>query len=167
MQMDTCEVRLAQFHLHDLTLTSHPAVVGRIKDLIIRGGENLSPVAIENALCESHSIIEAAAVSVPDGVLGEAVGVWIVLHPGSPTPTKTEIANLVRARMNPQVSHHSCFDRQTAERLPLLKNVPAWVWFSGTDGPSELPRTASGKVQKHILRAWSRGLATKGVGRVT
>ena len=102
--MDTCEVRLAQSHLHDLTLTSHPTVVGRIKDLIIRGGENLSPVAIENALCESHSIVEAAAVSVPDDVLGEVVGVWIVLHPGSPIPTKTEIANLVRARMNPQVS---------------------------------------------------------------
>ncbi|VDC03112.1 unnamed protein product [Peniophora sp. CBMAI 1063] len=123
-------------------------IVGRIKDLIIRGGENLSPVAIENALCTSHSIVEAAAISVPDDVLGEVVGAWIVLHPGSPVPTKAEIANLVRTQMNPQ-------------------NIPAWIWFTATDGPSELPRTASGKVQKHILRAWSRDLAAKGVGRVT
>ncbi|KZV72076.1 acetyl-CoA synthetase-like protein [Peniophora sp. CONT] len=123
-------------------------IVGRVKDLIIRGGENLSPVAIENALCELPAIVEAAAVSVPDDVLGEVVGAWIVLHPGSPIPTRAEIANHVRARMNPQ-------------------NIPAWVWFTGTDGPSELPRTASGKVQKHILRAWSRDLAAKDVGRVS
>ena len=46
------------------------------------------------------------------------------------------------------------------------KNAPAWVWFVGEDGASELPKTASGKVQKHILRKWSKGLAEKGVGRV-
>jgi len=47
------------------------------------------------------------------------------------------------------------------------QNAPAWVWLLGEDGtPDELPKTASGKVQKHILREWSRELAEKGVGLV-
>ncbi|KAH9941177.1 acyl-CoA synthetase [Epithele typhae] len=45
-------------------------------------------------------------------------------------------------------------------------NAPAWVWFTGRDGTAEeLPKTASGKVQKHILREWSKELAERGVGR--
>lgn len=47
-----------------------------------------------------------------------------------------------------------------------MQNAPAWVWFVGEDSESELPKTASGKVQKHILRQWSKALAEKGVGRV-
>ena len=49
----------------------------------------------------------------------------------------------------------------------LDQNAPTWVWFVGEDGaPEELPKTASGKVQKHILREWSKDLAGKGVGAV-
>lgn len=47
------------------------------------------------------------------------------------------------------------------------QNAPSWVWFVGEQGtPEELPKTASGKVQKHILREWSKDLAGKGVGAV-
>ena len=56
----------------------------------------------------------------------------------------------------------------SADRLHDYQNAPAWVWFLGEDGVAEeLPKTASGKVQKHILRAWSTELAKKGVGRVS
>ncbi|KXN89148.1 Putative acyl-CoA synthetase YngI [Leucoagaricus sp. SymC.cos] len=126
-------------------------IVGRIKthlkDIIIRGGENLFPVQIENALTAHNAIREAAAVSVPDKKYGEVVGAWIVREPGT-SISRVEVRASVVQNMNHQ-------------------NAPAWVWFIGEDGnPTELPKTASGKVQKHILRKWSRYLADKGVGEV-
>ncbi|KZP14919.1 acetyl-CoA synthetase-like protein [Athelia psychrophila] len=125
-------------------------IVGRIKDLIIRGGENLFPVQIEDAMTRHSGILEAAAISVPDAKYGEVVGAWVARRdPGEgETITKDEVRKFVSEAMNPQ-------------------NAPAWVWFLGEDGlPEELPKTASGKVMKHILREWSGDLAAKGVGRV-
>lgn len=109
-------------------------VVGRVKDLIIRGGENLFPVQIENVLVAHPFICEAAAVSVPDAVYGEVVGVWIVLEPDA-TMTREEVRKLVSDGMNPQ-------------------NTPEWVWFIGEPGVAkEFPKTGSGKVMKQIGRA--------------
>ncbi|KAG5654579.1 hypothetical protein H0H81_000104 [Sphagnurus paluster] len=122
-------------------------IVGRIKDIIIRGGENLFPVQIENALTTQESIEEAAVVSVPDEKYGEVVGAWIVRRNGT-SASRESIRAGVAQSMNPQ-------------------NAPAWVWFLGEDGtPEELPKTASGKVMKHVLRKWSKDLAQKEVGRV-
>jgi len=122
-------------------------IVGRIKDIIIRAGENLFPVQIENVLTSHPSILEAAVVSVPDKVYGEVVGAWIRPKAGVKLSRKG-VKKIVCEGMNPQ-------------------NAPAWVWLLGEDGtPDELPKTASGKVQKHILREWSRELAEKGVGLV-
>lgn len=122
-------------------------IVGRLKDLIIRGGENLSPVQIENALTSNPNILEAAVISVPDKKYGEVVGAWIKLKAGV-TLSRESVRKIVWESMNPQ-------------------NAPAWVWFIGEDGtPNELPKTGSGKVQKHILRRYSRELAEKGIGLV-
>jgi len=122
-------------------------VVSRIKDIIIRGGENLFPVQIENALTSNPCIVEAAAVSVPDKRYGEVVGAWIKPKDGV-TLSRESVRKIVWENMNPQ-------------------NAPVWVWFIGEDGtPNELPKTASGKVQKHILRKWSSELAAKGIGLV-
>ncbi|TBU61090.1 acyl-CoA synthetase [Dichomitus squalens] len=122
-------------------------IVGRIKDIIIRGGENLFPVQIENVLTAHPEIREAAVVAVPDAKYGEVVGAWIVRE-GSSGVSKEQVRRVVAEGMNPQ-------------------NAPAWVWFVGEDGtPEELPKTASGKVQKHILRGWSKELAGKGIGAV-
>ncbi|KAG6827598.1 hypothetical protein H0H92_011171 [Tricholoma furcatifolium] len=122
-------------------------IVGRIKDIIIRGGENLFPVQIENALLKQPSIEEVAVVSVPDATYGEVVGAWIARKPGT-SASREDIRATVAQSMNPQ-------------------NVPAWVWFLGEDGAqNELPKTASGKVQKHILREWSKELAKKDIGQV-
>ncbi|KAI0790402.1 acyl-CoA synthetase [Abortiporus biennis] len=134
-------------------------IVGRIKDIIIRGGENLFPVQIENVLTAHPSIREAATVAVPDTRYGEVVGAWIALEDhhhhhqqetssGSISMSREDVRKVVAEGMNPQ-------------------NAPTWVWFVGEDGiPSELPKTASGKVQKHILRDWSKDLAKKGFGLV-
>lgn len=125
-------------------------IVGRIKDLIIRGGENLFPVQVENVLSTNHAIEESAAVSVPDPRYGEVVGVWIVRSRSSKGAalTRQDVRDTVCAGMNPQ-------------------NAPAYVWFVGEDGAAgELPKTASGKVQKHVLRGWSKELKERGVGAV-
>ncbi|EKM75615.1 hypothetical protein AGABI1DRAFT_123040 [Agaricus bisporus var. burnettii JB137-S8] len=123
-------------------------IVGRIKDIIIRGGENLFPVQIENALTAHDSIREAAVVSVPDPKYGEVVGAWVIRETGKDVISREEVRMSVAQTMNPQ-------------------NAPAWVWFIGEDvAVTELPKTASGKVQKHILRQWSREIAEKGVGKV-
>ncbi|KAI6045273.1 acetyl-CoA synthetase-like protein [Pisolithus marmoratus] len=123
-------------------------VVGRVKDLIIRGGENLFPVQIENVLVAYRFIREAAAVSVPDAVYGEVVGVWIVLEPDA-TMTREEVRKVVSDGMNPQ-------------------NAPDWVWFIGEPGTAtEFPKTGSGKVMKHVLREWSKELAQNNVGRIS
>ncbi|KAF8345376.1 acetyl-CoA synthetase-like protein [Amanita rubescens] len=120
------------------------------QDVIIRGGENLFPVQIENVLTAEEGVLEAAAVAVPDDKYGEVVGAWIVRRPGDAggALTREAVRRAVTERMNPQTA-------------------PAWVWFVGEDGAQdELPKTASGKVQKHILREWSRDLAKEGVGRL-
>ncbi|KAF9041277.1 hypothetical protein BJ165DRAFT_1488144 [Panaeolus papilionaceus] len=126
-------------------------IVGRIKDIIIRGGENLFPVQIENAITLHPAVREAAAVAVPDKKYGEVVGAWIVRESTTtncPPISREQLRELVSRNMNPQ-------------------NAPAWVWFIGEDGnPEELPKTASGKVMKHVLRSWSKDLAEKGIGRV-
>ncbi|KDQ20227.1 hypothetical protein BOTBODRAFT_101410 [Botryobasidium botryosum FD-172 SS1] len=123
-------------------------IVGRIKDIIIRGGENLFPVQIENKLTQHPSIREAAVVSVPDPKYGEVVGAWIVRHPTEERLSREEVRKWVKDSMNHQ-------------------NAPAWVWFMGEDGVQpELPKTGSGKVQKNVLREWSAAWAVKGLGEV-
>ncbi|KAI0827140.1 acyl-CoA synthetase [Trametes gibbosa] len=123
-------------------------IVGRIKDIVIRGGENLFPVQIENVLTAHPHIREAAVVSVPDAKYGEVVGAWIVREPQTTGISREEVRRVVAEGMNPQ-------------------NAPGWVWFVGEDGVAEeVPKTASGKVQKHVLRRWAKDLAHKGVGRV-
>ncbi|CAL1708944.1 unnamed protein product [Somion occarium] len=123
-------------------------IVGRIKDIIIRGGENLFPVQIEDVLTAHPHIREAAAVAVPDPRYGEVVGAWVTLEDDAQL-SRQQVRQTVAEGMNPQ-------------------NAPAWVWFLGENGvPNELPKTASGKVMKHVLRDWSKQLAGKGVGSST
>ncbi|KAG5641002.1 hypothetical protein DXG03_006427 [Asterophora parasitica] len=116
-------------------------IVGRIKDIIIRGGE------IENAIASQESVQETAVVAVPDAKYGEVVGAWVVPRKGS-SASRESIRASVAKSMNPQ-------------------NAPAWIWFVGEDNtPEDLPKTASGKIMKHVLRKWSKELAEKEVGRV-
>jgi acyl-CoA synthetase (AMP-forming)/AMP-acid ligase II len=127
--------------------------------------QNLFPVQIENVLLTHQDIVEAAAVSVPDTKYGEVVGAWIVLREGAKL-AREEVRALVVRSMNPQV----CLRVRTADsRTYGRQNAPAWVWFAGEADhvPAELPKTASGKIQKHILRDISRGLAQQGLGKTS
>ncbi|KAL0948787.1 hypothetical protein HGRIS_008917 [Hohenbuehelia grisea] len=168
-------------------------IVGRKKDIIIRGGENLFPVQIENALTSNHDILEAAVVAVPDQKYGEVVGAFVVRAPGvGPEQLSPEqVRRTVAVSMNPQVRSFrkmSLFQLSATGPLvfaPILpgvittqtstpanelvqQNAPAWVWFVAHDGDAhELPKTASGKVMKHVLRSWAKDLMKQSIGRVS
>jgi acyl-CoA synthetase (AMP-forming)/AMP-acid ligase II len=58
-------------------------ITGRIKDLIIRGGENIHPLEVENCLLAHPTVKEVSVVGVPDEKYGEVVGAFVVLSPGT------------------------------------------------------------------------------------
>jgi len=103
-------------------------VVDRLKDVVIRGGENVYAAELEAVLFEHPDITEAAIIGVPHDRLGEEVGAVVRVRDGA---ALTE--DDVRA--------------QVATRLAAFK-VPAHVWITA----DELPRNASGKVLKRQLR---------------
>jgi len=103
-------------------------VVDRAKDMIIRGGENVYCVEIENCLADHPEIDEAAIVGVPDAELGEKVKAIVRRVPGS---------KLSKEQVRRQVSAH----------LASFK-VPEFVEF--VDEP--LPRNPTGKILKNLLR---------------
>jgi long-chain acyl-CoA synthetase len=107
-------------------------VVDRAKDMILRGGENVYCVEIENCLADHPEIDEAAIVGVPDPELGERVKAIVRRVPGSALA-----ADAVR--------------RHVAAHLASFK-VPELVEF--TDAP--LPRNPAGKLLKNVLRGTAR-----------
>ena len=102
-------------------------IVGRIKDMIIRGGENIYPREIEEFLYGHPKIRDVQVIGVPDGKYGEEVMAWVVLRPGVGA-TPEEMREWCRSRM----AHYK---------------VPRYWRF--TDG---FPMTVSGKVQKFRMR---------------
>ena len=102
------------------------AVTGRVKEMIIRGGENLFPAEIENAMLEHPFVAEVAVVGVPDDKWGEIVACFIRLEGGA--PERHELVAHCRERLSPQ------------------KTPAHWVLVK------EWPLTASGKIQKFVLR---------------
>ena len=107
---------------------------GRIKDLIIRGGENISPLEIEERIAEMDEIASASVVGVPDEKYGETVGAFLELKHGSTKPEKEAIKKWVK------------------EKLAYFK-VPAHLWWLGEEGvPDTFPLTGTGKVSKPELR---------------
>lgn len=103
-------------------------IVDRKKDMIIRGGENIYPIEIEEVLYQIPQLLESAVVGVPHEVYGEVPKAYVVLKEGE-TITEEEILNYC------------------ATQLAKYK-VPYEVEFL-----DQLPRNASGKVLKHTLRS--------------
>jgi acyl-CoA synthetase (AMP-forming)/AMP-acid ligase II len=116
--------------------TGHLLITGRKKDLIIRAGENISSKEIEDALSEHPAIAEIAVVSVPSERTGEAVCACVVLNAGAALPLE-EVGRFMKER--------GWARQKIPEALLVL--------------PS-LPRTATGKVRKDVLRAEARAEAT-------
>jgi non-ribosomal peptide synthetase component E (peptide arylation enzyme) len=105
-------------------------IVGRKKEIIIRGGMNITPREIEDMLVQFPEVYKAAVVGLPDGRLGERVCACLVLREASSLSFQTMVERLEAAGLA---------QYKLPERLELLV---------------ELPSTASGKIQKHeIVRA--------------
>lgn len=102
-------------------------ITGRVKEMIIRGGENLFPAEIENALLEHPAIEEIAVVGVPHESLGEQV-VCFMRCGGENKPDDNALKSFVRERISPQ------------------KTPAQWFWVE------DWPLTGSGKIQKFKLR---------------
>lgn len=102
----------------------------RLKDVIISGGENISSVEIEGVLLRHPAVQEVSVVGMPHEKWGESPHAFVVLKPGAQTNGE-ELRAFVR------------------ERLAKFK-TPEWFSFL-----EELPKTATGKVQKYVLRGGS------------
>ena len=74
-------------------------LAGRADDVIVRGGENISPGEIEDALLSHPAIAEAAAVGIPSVEWGEAIGVALVVRPGQEVPSQDALKALIRERL--------------------------------------------------------------------
>lgn len=90
-------------------------LAGRADDVIVRGGENISPGEIEDVLMAHPAIADAAAVGVPSVEWGEAVGVAIAIKPGQPTPSEDELRALIKDRLR---------SSRVPERIAVLDALP-------------------------------------------
>jgi len=102
-------------------------IVGRIKDMVIRGGENVYPREIEEFLYRHPKIQDVQVIGVPDPRYGEELCAWICLRDGA-----TASAEEVRAFCQGQIAHYK---------------IPRYVKF--VDG---FPTTVTGKIQKFLMR---------------
>ncbi|WP_309662074.1 AMP-binding protein [Sphingomonas sp.] len=101
-------------------------ITGRVKEMIIRGGENLFPAEIENAMLEHDDVGEVAVIGVPCPVYGEQVACFMRAS-GERRPDPAELKAFIRARLSPQ------------------KTPKHWLWVD------QWPLTGSGKIQKFKL----------------
>ncbi len=122
------------------------SITGRLRDVIIRGGENIAPREVEEVLESSPAVREAAVIGRPDPVYGEQVVAYVVTN----SPMTPELA---------QALHDYAASRLSVHKVP--------VEFLAVDS---LPKTALGKVEHRLLQARdarsSAGEAPSGVGSV-
>jgi fatty-acyl-CoA synthase len=123
-------LRGGYFHSGDAAVV-HPdgyaEIRDRLKDVIISGGENISSVEVEGVLLRHPAVQEVAVVGLPDAKWGEAPHAFVVLKPDR-SSTADELRTFTRERL----AHFKC---------------PHTVTFV-----AELPKTATGKIQKFVLR---------------
>lgn len=118
------------YHSGDIAVMDNEAnisIVGRMKEMLIRGGENIFPREIEEYLLTHPKIKEAQVVGIPSEYYGEEPVAFVILHQGE-TATQIELKRYCR------------------ERIALFK-VPVYIYIV-----ESFPQTASGKVQKFELR---------------
>jgi len=105
------------------------SIVGRSKDMIVRGGENIYPTEVEQFLFRHPDIQDVQIIGVPDERFGEAVCAWIRLHPSSKV-TETDIREYCKGK----IAHFK---------------IPKYILFKQDH---EFPKTVTGKVKKYEMR---------------
>jgi len=103
-------------------------IVGRLKDMVIRGGENVYPREVEEFLFRHPKVADVTVVGVPDAKYGEELCAWIQLRTGASAE-----AEEIRAFCQGQIAHYK---------------IPRYVRFV-----DEFPMTVTGKIQKFVIRA--------------
>ena len=88
---------------------------GRADDVIVRGGENMSPGEIEDVLMGHPALIDACACAVPSVEWGEAVGIAVVVREGHEAPGEAELKDLIRARLR---------SSRVPEKVAFVKELP-------------------------------------------
>ena len=111
-------------------------ITGRIKDMIIRGGENIYPREIEEFLYKMEGIKDVQVAGIPSKRYGEAVGAFIILHEG--------------AQMDEMDVREFC------EGKIARYKIPKYIFFI-----KEFPMTGSGKIQKYKLKDLGLELCAK------
>ncbi len=122
------------FHTGDLAVTYPDGYIqlkDRSKDIIISGGENISSIEVEDALYKHPAVAVAAVVARPDEKWGETPCAFIELKPGAAATAEDLIAHCKTMLAGYKVPRHVVF--------------------------AELPKTSTGKIQKHVLRAQAKG----------
>ena len=102
-------------------------IVGRIKDMVIRGGENVYPREIEEFLYRHPKIADVQVIGVPDAKYGEELCAWIKLKPG-----ESAVAEEIQGFCRDQIAHYK---------------IPRYIRFV-----DEFPMTVTGKVMKFVMR---------------
>jgi len=102
-------------------------IVGRLKDMLIRGGENIYPAEIEDFLATHPDISQVQVFGLPDAKFGEEVAAWIIPRPGA----RLE-ADSLRDWCKGRIAHYK---------------IPRYIRFA-----EDMPLTATGKPQKFVMR---------------
>lgn len=126
-------------HTGDLAMMDEKGyckITGRLKDMIIRGGENIYPREIEEFLYVHPKILDVQVIGVPDEIYGEEVMAWIILKDGV-SATSEEIKDFCKGK----ISKHK---------------IPRYIEFTNS-----YPMTASGKIQKFRLKEKAMTLMKK------
>ena len=132
-------IRAGWFYTGDAAVVfpdGYAQIRDRLKDVIISGGENISSVEVEGVLLRHPAVQEVAVVGMAHERWGEAPHAFVVLRPGAEA-TEAEMKRFVY------------------DRLAHFK-TPQWITFV-----DELPKTATGKVQKYVLRGGRAAIATQ------
>jgi fatty-acyl-CoA synthase len=108
-------------------------ITGRLKDMIIRGGENIYPREIEEFLYSHPKVLDVQVIGIPDEVYGEEVMAWLILKEGQSCSLE-EIKDYCKGK----ISHHK---------------IPRYIEFTDS-----YPMTASGKIQKFKLKEQAQDL---------
>ncbi|OBT70776.1 hypothetical protein VF21_10141 [Pseudogymnoascus sp. 05NY08] len=120
-------------------------ITGRIKDMIIRGGENIAPLEIEERLTTHPAIAQVSVIGVPDEKYGEQIAAFVEWSGNGRVPTDVELRNWVR------------------ETLAQFKQ-PKYIWWLGSRKEFQVwPKTQSGKLRKPDLRIIGNRILASGV----
>ena len=118
---------LASGDLGTMDAEGYVKITGRLKEMIIRGGENIYPREIEDFIFTHPKVAEIAVFGIPDEFYGEEIMAWILLHAGE-TATQEEIREFCKD----SIAHFK---------------IPKYIWFV-----DEFPMTVTGKLQKFRMR---------------